>query len=75
MTTKVYTSQMMTQDFMHTFALGWMVGWLAAKGFPDGAPETPEWKKAEAEGLAAMLTNGFHGAGNVKAYKEAKAGL
>jgi hypothetical protein len=63
------TAKQAHQDFVGTFALGWMTGFLAAKGFPADADETPVWKTAEQEGLVEMAKAPVWGSQNVEAYK------
>jgi hypothetical protein len=63
------TAKQAHQEFVGTFALGWMTGFLAAKGFPADADQTSAWKNAEQEGLVEMAKAPVWGSINAEAYK------
>ena len=59
-------------DYLKTWALAFMSGFLAANGLDDAGPNTPDLRAAEKEGLVAMGAKPFWGRDNVKAYHKVK---
>ena len=60
-----------TEDFLGTWALAFMAGFLASKGFldlSDDAESLPGWQAAEQEGLVLMTKAPFWGWSNAQAY-------
>jgi len=72
MTDTAIEIQRFTEEFLRTWSLAWMTGFLTAKGFPDGSPDTPAKQAAEEEGLAAMKANPAWGRDYAAAYLSAK---
>jgi hypothetical protein len=59
-------------QFCTTWAVAFVHGYLAARGFRDDAPHSSEWHAAETEAIEKMKLDPFWGVSNVEAYYRAK---